>query len=228
MLAKYSAEEGCEVPTDLVNSNITPGYTFSNITPKCVPTITSLNSYTHTTMPHNKLFHNIKKTLSTTWRPFHCPVCNRRFKSRGGLTKHMNFIHPVFNDYNDEDSPSTSSECPGPSISGQHLIGSPLHHHLHSPPSSASSQSQSLCTVLSPVSNQKITKKHHQFRFLFHGGLLMSFNSINLQNATDQEDHHVHTDCHIPEFWLSPTLKTSPELHSNKSLCQGSDYVLFC
>ena len=33
--------------------------------------------------------------------------------------------------------------------------------------------------------------------------------------------------CHILEFWLSPTLKISLELHSNKSLCQGSDYLLF-
>ena len=37
-------------------------------------------------------------------------------------------------------------------------------------------------------------KKHCQFRFTFHGGFSLSFESVDLQNPNDQEDYHVHSD----------------------------------
>ena len=116
----------------------------------------------------NKFFCILKKTFLTS-KPLHCQVCNRSFKSRGGLTKHLTLIHTGFNDYNDRDSFLTSSEYSGPSASCQHPTDSPLQHHLQSPPSSASSN---MAPPVSSFANQKNNEEALLIQVLISWGFL--------------------------------------------------------
>ena len=59
-------------------------------------------------MAPNKFFHNLKQTIRATTRFIPCPVCDQRVRSRGGLTRHLNTVHPDFEDHFAQDPNSTT------------------------------------------------------------------------------------------------------------------------
>ena len=122
---------------------------------------THLNNHLALYMAPNKLFHNLKRSFLTSSKPLYCPVCNRKFKTKGGLTKHLNSIHPGIDDH-DQGSSSTSSEHRNRSVSGRRPQESPLQHHLQSPSSSASFQASSQSSHAAPslVPSFPNQKKH--------------------------------------------------------------------
>ena len=90
-------------------------------------------------MAPNKFFHNLKQSLKQSLQAalllIPCPVCNQKFKSRGGLTKHLNQIHPGFKDNINEDASSVNSQCLGHSIFGQNAPDTPPQPQVQYPPS---------------------------------------------------------------------------------------------
>ena len=136
-------------------------------------------------MAPNKFFQHLRWTLKPSPSLFCCLVCVRQLKSRGGLTKHLNANHPGFDGDIDQGTPFTDNEGSG--------------HSVYTPDTPSHSQPQSSPSQAAPSPNlssnhQKSTKKHCWFRFSFHGGFSISFESVDLQHPTNQEDYHVHMD----------------------------------
>ena len=100
-----------------------------------------------------------------------------------------------------------------------HAPDTPSHSQLQSSPS------QAVPSFNPSLDHPKPMKKHCQFRFMFHGGFSLSFESVDLQNPTDQEDYCVHSDedtdslsqssssfrIASPAFPTSPVAPISPE-----------------
>ena len=136
-------------------------------------------------MAPNKFFQHLRQTLKPPPSLFCCLVCVQQLKSRGGLTKHLNANHPSFDGDIDQGTPFMDNEGSG--------------HSVYTPDTLSHSQPQSSPSQAAPSPNlssnhRKLTKKHRQFRFSFHGGFSMSFESVDLQHLTNQEDYHVHMD----------------------------------
>ena len=136
-------------------------------------------------MAPNKFFQHLRWTLKPSPSLFCCLVCVQQLKSRGGFTKHLNANHPGFDGDIDQGTPFTDNEGSG--------------HSVYTPDTPSHSQPQSSPSQAAPSPNlssnhQKSTKKHCWFRFSFHGGFSISFESVDLQHPTNQEDYHVHMD----------------------------------
>ena len=109
-------------------------------------------------MAPNHFLHCLRCTImGSSLLTQHCPACGRQFRSRGGLTKHLNTAHPNYTDGDDISSLDKAS------IQFGSTHESPL-------------RPQVACTLSSPdpLNGTKPPKKHCKFRFTFHGGFLMS------------------------------------------------------
>ena len=59
-------------------------------------------------MAPNMFFHNLKQTIRATTQFIPCPVCYHQVRSRGGLTRHLNSVHPNFeNNFTQDPDPTT-------------------------------------------------------------------------------------------------------------------------
>ena len=169
-----------------------------------------------TPMAPNKFFHNLKQSLQAASLLIPCPACDRKFKSRGGLTKHLNQIHPDFEDDINEDASPVNSQRLGHSVSGRNAPDTPPQPQVQYPPSQAAPPPDRSST------HPNTMKKHHRYRFTFCGGFSKSYDSVDLMNPTDEEDYRIPTDdddsppspsSHIapPLFAPSPIAPASPE-----------------
>lgn len=134
-------------------------------------------------MAPNKLVQRLQQAFKLSPPLFLCPVCARQLKSKGGLTKHLNAIHPDFDGDIDQGTSSADDE-----VRFSHAPDTASHSQLQSSPS------QAVPSLNLSSDHPKPTKKHRRFRFPCHGGSLLSFESVDLINPTDQEDYRVHLD----------------------------------
>ena len=160
-------------------------------------------------MAPNKFFHDPKQSLQAALLLIPCPDYKQNFKSRGGLTKHLNQIHPSFEDNINEDESSANSQHLGHSVSG-----------WDAPDTLPQPQLQYLPSQAAPPPNHSSThpnkmKKHHWYRFTFCGGFSKSCDSTNLMHPADEEDYHIPTDAndsppspwsHIAPLLFAPSL----------------------
>ena len=163
----------------------------------------------HFTIPMapNHFLHHLRQTITgSSLLTQHSPACGQQFQRRGGLTKHLNAAHPNY------------TECDNISSLDKASIQFGFTHHA--PESSL--QSQVACASSSSpdtLNGTKPPKRHHKFRFTFHGGFLMRFESVDLANATDNEHCCVHSDSEA-SLPSSPSPLVFP--HSDASLTHYS------
>ena len=160
-------------------------------------------------MAPNHFLHHLRQTITgSSLLTQHSPACGQQFQRRGGLTKHLNAAHPHPN-YTDSDDISSLDKA---------SIQFGFTHHA--PESSL--QSQVACASSSSpdtLNGTKPPKRHHKFGFTFHGRFLMSFESVDLANATDNEHCCVHSDSEA-SLPSSPSPLVFP--HSDASLTHYS------
>ena len=123
----------------------------------------------------------------------------------------MNIAHP---NYTYGDDISSLDEASIQFGSAHHAPQSPL-------------QPQVACALSfspDPLNGTKPPKKHCKFRFTSHGGFLMSFESMNLANATDNKHYHIHSN-NKASLPLLSSPSVFPPVHSDASLMHYSMWI---